>query len=192
VKTIVWDVDDVLNDLMRNWLEQQWLPRHPEHLVDYSDLTENPPHRVLGVSRGDYLDSLDEFRLTRMADLSPVPEVREWFEKRGHQFRHVALSAVPLLAAQISARWVFSYFGRWIRSFHFVPSPRQGDPPFHYDQSKSEFLRWLGLGDIMVDDNPANVAAGVDLGLVGVLFPRPWNTGSGSILHLLEQLSLQA
>ena len=192
MKTIVWDVDDVLNDLTGNWFEQQWLPQHPHCLVGYSELTVNPPHRVLGVSRESYLESLDEFRLTRMADLAPVPEVREWFERHGREFRHVALSAVPLRAAHISAGWVMRCFGRWIRSFHFVPSPRQDDPPFHYDQSKGEFLRWLGLGDIMVDDQPVNLAAAAGLGLCSVLYPRPWNEGSESISHLLEQISLQS
>ena len=192
MKTIVWDVDDVLNDLMRDWLEQQWLPQHPESVADYSEITENPPHHILGVSREDYLESLDEFRLTRMADLAPVPEVRRWFDRHGPKFRHVVLTAVPLRAAHISAEWVTRHFGRWIRSFHFVPSPRQDDPPFHYDQSKGEFLRWLGLGDIIVDDHPVNLVAVANLGLSAVLFPRPWNNGSQSISDLLQQLSLEA
>jgi len=192
VKTIVWDVDDVLNDLMGNWLEQQWLPRNPGCPIGYAALTENPPHRVLGVSREAYLESLDDFRLARMADLNPVPEVRAWFEQQGHKFRHVVLTAVPVGTAHLSAGWVLRHFGEWIRSFHFVPSPRKDDPPFHYDQSKGEFLRWLGRGDILVDDQPANLAAAADLGLGGILFPRPWNDGSESIPALLERLSLQA
>ena len=192
MKTIVWDVDDVLNNLMESWFKQQWLPRHPECQVGYSELTENPPHRVLGVSREAYLDSLDEFRLTRMAGLAPATEVREWFEARGHQFRHVALTAVPLRAAHISAGWVMCYFGKWIRSFHFVPSPRQDDPPFHYDQFKGEFLRWLRQGDILVDDSSVNLTGAADLGLRGILFPRPWNNESKSVVGLLNQISLQA
>ena len=29
MKTIAWDVDDVLNDCMRTWFERTWLPAHP-------------------------------------------------------------------------------------------------------------------------------------------------------------------
>ena len=37
MKTIVWDVDDVLNDLMRDWLTQWWMPAHPETKIDYEN-----------------------------------------------------------------------------------------------------------------------------------------------------------
>ena len=45
--TLAWDVDDVLNDLMQVWLEEAWLPAHPECNVTYRDLTSNPPHREI-------------------------------------------------------------------------------------------------------------------------------------------------
>ena len=64
---IVWDIDDVLNDLMRAWFELHWRPRHPECSLHYSQLRENPPQRVLGISESEYLSSLDEFRLSGRA-----------------------------------------------------------------------------------------------------------------------------
>ena len=48
--TIVWDVDDVLNDLMAVWFRDAWLPKHAACPVRYEEITENPPHRVLGSS----------------------------------------------------------------------------------------------------------------------------------------------
>ena len=45
--TIAWDVDDVLNDLMRHWFKSTWKTTHPECKVIYEDLSENPPRQIL-------------------------------------------------------------------------------------------------------------------------------------------------
>ena len=59
MRTLVWDIDDVLNDLMRSWFTEEWLPTHPDCRLAYADLLENPPHRVLGIAEAEYLASLD-------------------------------------------------------------------------------------------------------------------------------------
>ena len=59
LKTIAWDVDDVLNNLMRAWFEEKWLIDHPECNLLYEGLTENPPHRLLETNVDNYLKSLD-------------------------------------------------------------------------------------------------------------------------------------
>ena len=51
MQTIVWDVDDVLNSLMYAWFTGAWMKEHPGCGVQYSGLTANPPHVVLGVAR---------------------------------------------------------------------------------------------------------------------------------------------
>src|SRR5579871_3024689 len=123
--TIVWDVDDVLNDLMRVWFEEEWRPKHPGCVLDYEGILDNPPHTLLGVDLADYQRSLDSFRLSGVySKLKPGPEVRDWFVRRGHDFHHLALTATPLACASVSAEWVFRNFGKWIRSFQFIPSPR--------------------------------------------------------------------
>lgn len=189
--TIAWDVDDVLNDLMRSWLRDEWLPRHPECGVSYGDLRSNPPQTLLGVSLDEYLASLDRFRRSRYAELQPLPEAKGWFERHGHRYRHLALSAVPLESAPVSAAWVLRHFGAWIRSFHFVPSRRPGGSIPVYDAGKSDFLRWLGKADVLVDDTAANVEAAREAGFQAVLMPRPWNGGAGTdacALGALERL----
>ena len=101
MRTIAWDVDDVLNDLMRAWLETAWKPQDPECRVSYDQLIANPPHLVLGITLADYLGSLDAFRLSdRFAKLVPRPEVLAWFRQHGHGFHHLALTAVPLRCAR--------------------------------------------------------------------------------------------
>jgi FMN phosphatase YigB (HAD superfamily) len=189
MNTIVWDVDDVLNDLTGVWLREQWRPAHPACLVTYSDLCCNPPHSVIGARLEEYLQSLDDFRLRRyLPDLAPLPEALAWFELHGHRYRHIALTSVPLQYAPISAGWVVRHFGRWIRSFNFVPSGRTGESIPVYDGSKQEFLSWWGNASVMVDDHPGNVESARNAGVRAVLMPRPWNNGTGAIEETFEKL----
>lgn len=189
MKTIVWDVDDVLNNFMEEWFEKQWLKTHPECKVIFHDLVENPPHKRLGITLSDYRNSLDEFRKNYGSQFKPVPEVLDWFIKNGHNYRHIALTAVPIAFSNISASWVFTYFGRWIRSFNVVPSPRDTDPDFTYDISKKEYLQWLGKGDILVDDNLININDAASLGLEVIIFPKPWNGIVTSKIDVLKKLN---
>ncbi|MFB0525749.1 MAG: hypothetical protein ACETVZ_09405 [Phycisphaerae bacterium] len=188
MKTIIWDVDDVLNDLMQTWLERWWLPSHPHCSINYDQISKNPPHDLLGASKSEYLASLDEFRLSEIAkEVVPVPEVLAWFHAYGDNFRHLALTATPLGSAPGSAAWVMRHFSRWIRSFHVVPSPRQGEQIPLYDKTKEDFLRWWGKVDILVDDSPMNAALAEAIGIQAVLIPRPWNQ---SRLTLTEALGV--
>lgn len=140
VRTIAWDVDDVLNDLMREWFTRAWLPAHPRCMVTYDALSANPPHEILGATREEYLRSLDAFRLQHARSLAPSAIVRAWLEANGTRYRHLALTATPLHTAPISAAWVMEHFGRWIRTFAVIPSPRAFDTSPKYDASKSDYL----------------------------------------------------
>lgn len=187
---IVWDVDDVLNDIARRWLEDAWIPGRPGCAVDYGMLTENPPHRILGVDAPTYLASLDAYRLSpAAAALAPVPEVLAWFRAHGDSCRHIALTARPASTAAAAASWVFQHFGRWIRTFHFVPSFRPGQELPDWERDKEDALRWLGLGDIFLDDSPANLEGARRLGLTAVTVPRPWNGSVSSIGEVLDGLT---
>ena len=100
MQTIVWDVDDVLNDLMRAWFTSVWKPENPDSLQSYQDIADNPPYRSLGITRAVYLASLDAFRLSDEAcHLTPNPAVLEWLRSYGDGYRHVALTARPLHSA---------------------------------------------------------------------------------------------
>ncbi|MDA8078182.1 MAG: hypothetical protein M0Z79_04505 [Nitrospiraceae bacterium] len=188
MRTIAWDVDDVLNDLMASWF-RQWKQDNKNCKASYGDLMENPPDRILGMNMQQYLASLDEFRLSvRYQELSPVKEVMEWFRKHGSRYRHIALTAVPHKAAAASAQWVFRNFGTWIRTFHFVPSKRPDSDIPVYDEDKAAFMRWIGRVDLFIDDNQDHVAAAGGAGVRSLLFPRPWNRGAGSVAALLREL----
>lgn len=192
MKTIVWDVDDVLNDLMRDWFTRAWCPAHPHCAVRYEDIVENPPHRVLGITREKYLSSLDAFRLGAGLTMAPCGEVLGWFQRYGDCCRHVALTAVPLRAADISAMWVIRHFGRWIRSFNVVPSPRPDEALQTGDRTKKEFLEWWGKADVLIDDSLVNVSAARELGIEALLCPRPWNNEVGDLRRTLDALTLFA
>lgn len=188
MKTIAWDVDDVLNDLMYLWF-QSWSTDNSASAVRYADLTENPPHGILGITMESYLKSLDTFRLSSSyLDMAPIKEVREWFVDNGGRFRHIALTAVPLSAASVSAQWVLRHFGIWIRTFHFVPSKRQDLTLPVYDESKLSFMQWLDKVDIFIDDNPEQVRKAEMFGVKAYLFPRPWNNGGLRVNEILGEI----
>lgn len=189
--TVAWDVDDVLNNLLQLWFENEWLPNNPQCSLKYDDLTENPPNQVIGISRKDYLASLDNFRLTeKVTEQQPVGEVIEWFKQYGSSFEHIALTAAPLQAAQFSARWVINNFGSWIRTFHFIPPHRNGQNIIQYDKSKADFLKRLNSESVIfIDDTEENVNKVKEAGFDGILMPRPWNSNNASINETLELLT---
>ncbi len=188
LKTVVWDVDDVLNDLMRSWF-LLWRQGHPGCAVSYEDLKKNPPHEVLGITMDNYLESLDEFRGSPLYEnMAPLKEVKEWFLQDGSRFRHIALSAVPLRAASISAQWVLRNFGNWIRTFHFVPSKREDETIEQYDRDKADLLKRLEGVDLFIDDNADHVLAARKAGIDALFFPRPWNRSRMSVTETLAKV----
>ena len=187
--TVVWDVDDVLNDLMYQWFVYGWRVQHSDCLISYQELTSNPPHQVLGIGRTDYLASMDCFRETERArNMSPNPEVLAWFRKKGGRFRHIALTARPLETAPDVAYWVMHHFGAWIRCFGVVPTRSQEGLPI-YDRTKTQYLAWLGRGDIIVDDSTENIREAESLGLRTLQPAQPWNSSQLTVSDLLRQLS---
>jgi hypothetical protein len=190
MQTIIWDVDDVLNDLMRVWFEDWISSRNSLNSLSYDQLSSNPPHEILQISKSEYLASLDAYRLSEKAQrMQPVPEILDWFATHGGRFHHVALTAVPLCACHVSAGWVMRNFGRWIQSFNVVPSPRPSDQTGQCHRTKSDFLRWWGKADVLVDDNPDSVAAALSLGMNAILIPRPWNSSPLTIDEALRVLT---
>lgn len=189
MQTIFWDIDDVLNDLMKRWFEDLWLRENPQCTIKYSDIKENPPHRILGVTLENYLVSLDHYREKFYRYLNPRQEIISWFEKYGDKARHIAVSAVPLSAVPASAEWLFSHYGLWIRTIHVVPSFRQGEKMIEYDKSKADFFVWLSKKGIFVDDNEANFKFLENSLIKCVLWPQPWNSSCLSPKDTLEILT---
>ena len=175
--TLVWDVDDVLNSLTEVWFEQEWLPCHPNQpLTQYDDLKENPPHRLLGVPKAEYLASLDHFRATQYHALEPNATIRAWMRRNGPQFRHVALTAAPLATSSQTGEWVYRHWGRWIRTIHVVPSKRANCSAKTWDPSKVDYLRWFGHKDVvLIEDNLATCAEAFAAGFHVLRVPQPWN-----------------
>lgn len=187
--TIFWDVDDVLNDLMQSWFVEAWKPGHPECTLAYSDFTENPPDRVLGVDRAAYLESLDAYRASdRARELRPNIAILDWLRQYGHRYRHAALTARPLASAPAAAEWLFRHFGAWLRSFGLVPSRPAADVPV-YDRDKGDFLRWFGNAAVLIDDSEENTRAAERFGFRTLLYPQPWNQSLLTVPEMLGKLT---
>jgi hypothetical protein len=188
MRTIVWDVDDVLNNLTECWLAR-WSAKPPEPALDYRSIRKNPPHELLSISFETYLESLDEIRASADAheQLTPNPEILHWLTGQGHRYRHIALTARPPHTAGPAAAWVLNHFGAWIRSVAFVPVRKPAAWP-DYDLRKVDYLQWLNVQSILVDDSPTHVGEMKENGLDALLFPQPWNTSTQSVAELMIQL----
>jgi phosphoglycolate phosphatase-like HAD superfamily hydrolase len=187
MKTIVWDIDDVLNDSTKVWLETNWLPFHPDCTLKYENLTENPPHGLLGIKREEYLNSLDKFRLSSQAQaMIPDLHLMNWFKENGIRFRHVALTARPRKTVSPAIDWVLRYYSEWFQTFSFVPAERDGESPSHPDHNKGDFLLWLGRADYFIDDHPGNIITASKLGIKAFLVARPWNSGGFTLEDIVE------
>jgi len=190
--TVVWDVDDILNDLMYQWFHHGWLVEHPDCRLSYEELASNPPDAVLGVSRSEYLTSMDRFRRTeRGSKMEPNAEILSWFREHGSRFRHIALTARPLETAPDVAHWVLRHFGGWIRCFGVVPTRLEEEFPV-YDRNKGEYLAWLGRGDVLVDDATENILQASSRGMKTMQLAQPWNNSPLTLPVLLRELSQMA
>ncbi len=187
--TVVWDVDDVLNDLMAAWLVHVWAPAHPDRPIALADVRANPPHQLLGIDRAAYHASLDAFRLgDGYAAMAPNPSILAWLEAKGERCHHVALTATAYRAAPSTAAWVLRHFGSWIRQFAFVPADRPGEVLPRFDADKGAWLSRLRAPAVLVDDGPANLAAAASAGAGAIRWPQPWNGGSGTPADALREL----
>ena len=187
--TFVWDVDDVLNDLMRTWFTNEWLPGHPECRLAYSDIRENPPDRVLGISKAGYLASLDAFRLSEKARaMTPNRGILDWLRCHGAPHRHMALTARPLASAPCLSEWLLRHFGDYVRFFGVAPARIAGGVP-SYDTCKEDFLGWFGKADVLIDDSEENIAGARRLGIRSVLYPQPWNRNPDTVEETLRHLA---
>ena len=191
MKTIAWDVDDVLNEMMFYWFEDCYKNEHNNIKQNFKDLVNNPPQDILGISNDEYLKSLDRFRISEKGrNLPPNQRVLAWFNEHGYKYRHVALTARPLKTVPILSEWVFRYYGDWIRTLSFIPSKRTGQNIPVYDSRKADFLTWFGKADLFIDDSTENVQESEKAGIKSLLYPRPWNNSCLTVNQFFKKASI--
>lgn len=190
MKTIVWDIDDVLNELMLCWFQYFCEIRQDIIPIGFDDLKKNPPCNILDISLDEYLTSLDNFRASENSrNMTPNNKIITWFHEYGHKYRHIALTSRSRKTISVLAEWLFRFYGDWIRTISFIPSERSGENLPVYDSSKAEFLKWLDKVDLFIDDSEENILDAKRAGVNAVLFPRPWNSSALTVDKLLHQVS---
>lgn len=190
MKTIIWDVDDVLNDLMYSWFKEYQRVYDPNSNLSYDDLIQNPPHEILGITLNEYKLSLDNYRNSEKGrNLKPNEQIINWLRKNGPKFRHIAITARPKQTIPFLAEWIFLHFGDWIRTLSFIPSYREDEKLPVYDKTKTDFIIWLGKVDYFIDDSEENIKAAEKIGITSFLFPQPWNDGKLTVKKILKKIS---
>jgi hypothetical protein len=175
---------------MYSWFHEYQETYNPTSTLKYQELSQNPPHEIIGITLKEYLCSLDEFRDSEKGrSLTPNKQVLNWLTKDGAKYRHVGLTARSKQTIPALAEWTFHHFGDWIRTLSFIPANREGESLPVYDKSKTDFLKWLEKADFYVDDLSENVKEAEEIGITAFLFPQPWNNGQLATREILSKIS---
>lgn len=191
MKTIIWDIDDVLNDLMHQWFNNYKFSHNLCIVDNYEEIIDNPPYELFNISKDNYLHSLDIFRKQNFKLLKPKKEILDWFEQYGSITENIVLTATPISCVSYSAEWLFRYFGEWIISFHFIPSYRNNSYETIYYKNKGELIKSLNKKDIIfIEDNEKNIREAKKLNpdIKTFCVKQPWNTGR-KVKDILEELT---
>jgi len=187
VQTIlIWDVDDVLNDLTIRVLEELGVVNTGPVTSSFS----NPRDYVLslGYEEDTYLTCLDNVRRNVFHELKPNAEIQSWLQEHGSKYSHMALTSTPLQFCSNSASWVFAHFSHWIDSFGCTPSPRPTDPKGMRYRTKAEYLTRLSTPYILIDDTVSNLEQIDPINGFGLQFPTRWSS-TQTIPECLQSIS---
>ena len=174
MKTIAWDVDDVLNECMRTWLKPRGCPP--------IRAGRSPTRKSWRIRRA--ASSAARGGISRLA--RRVPPVGP--PGRCSRFRRSCIgssstarscgtwpSAPCHCRRPISAAWVFCHFGRWIRSFHFFPRRTRANPALRSLERRG--VATMGNDRRVGGRQSRQFGLRQTFGNRTFCFPRPWNQG---------------
>lgn len=175
---------------MDAWLKTFWKKEQPSCKVKFSELSENPPHRILGCTLKEYFLSLDSFRNSSEGSrIMPRPEVLAWFQHHGDRFENHIITARPQATVAAAAEWVFRHFGTWVRHFHYTPAVRDRTDILERIFCKGDVIRKLGGGYAIIDDSPQQLESAGNHVCHKILVPQPWNQQRRPLEDCLEKLN---
>jgi len=184
---LIWDVDDVLNQLMGAWLKY-WNHENNSNFV-LKDIKENPPNKILGISREIYFNSLDEFRNTEAGkSVQEDSTVKNWFNNHGNKYNHMACTARPIETMPNQSWWIYQNYGQWIHTIHAAGTYRELETDYR-TVSKADFISWIDQKVIFIDDSEENINAVSATGSDTILYPQPWNGANYSAKNFITILN---
>ena len=152
--TILVDLDDTITDLLTPWIEA--LNAKYRFSVRREDVKEWDMQKAFPLlTRDEISEPLRDRQLWR--NVRPLPGARECLEKlmlRGHEIYIVTTSHYTTIEAKLE-ECLFRYF-----------------PFIGYDRVIIANNKSIIRGDILIDDNPANLTSGVHW---GILIDAPYN-----------------
>jgi len=187
---VAWDVDDVLSELVREWI------RFKQPAVKYEDIVCELPDLRWGYAgtQAEFLAELDDVKQNHHHEFRPCAAVLDWFRTTGHLAEHVAITSAPRFLMPVMSEWVFRMYGEWIYTVHCMPSKRPNveDHPYFIGNSKGRFLRDHYFNQrpvLLIDDLSHNIQSAHDHGIPCVTFPQPWNGSKESVGAALERVT---
>jgi hypothetical protein len=180
VLNIVWDIDSVLNNFEEEWFLYYKSINHEKYKnLFFNDIVDNPPHNILGITKEEYLESLNYFRKYCMHTVKPNMSVLDWLNVYGSKINSSVLTSALYPSLEESAYWLFSNYKRYIRSYTVIPSYINKENAIIYDETKLDFLKKTRNVDIFIDDNEKTINSVKEfLPHIKVFCPKqPWNNG---------------
>jgi len=182
---IVWDVDDVLNCLMKSWL-QYWSQESGLKII-LNEIIKNPPQDILGITKEDYLNSLDTFRNSDLGkDLEVNHIIKKWFLHHGNKFNHIACTGRPIRTMPNQAWWLYKNYSQWIKTVHMTGADRDLESR---KISKADFISFINSDVVFIDDCENNINSVSKIGGITLLYPQPWNKANYTEVEFISKLN---
>lgn len=187
MKTICWDVDNVLNNLIEEWLiYYKYVNLGKYDHIKFNQLLHYNLYNSLNITEKEFIESLDYFTINYYKTLKPNKVILNWFTLYGHLTHNIVLTAFPLRYIEISAQWVLKYYGQWIRSYAFTPLEIREDTII-YDKTKSDYINRMGNIDIFIEDSEKNILNSQATN--NLILKRPWNNSEMDEIRLLKEIN---
>lgn len=190
---IAIDIDDTLNNLMQVWLLHYNLQRGT--LFKFEDLKVNPPHEILGITKKDYINNLDKFKINYYNKVIVNKKFWWWFDINGTKANFIAITSTSMETVSESSKWLFNCFGEWIRNYVVIPNHTDKYHEYKYFQSKAQWMDWFGKVDIYIDDNEKSIKQVNEIcpKVKTICIKQPWNSGleTKRVLEILDKEILQ-
>lgn len=175
LQAIYVDLDGVLCDMVGPALEihqrQDLLAGWPKGVYDLE--------KAIGITMDEFWAKIDEKGYDFWANLPAYEWMRDLMRTCYQYSERVVLCSKPSRSHYSSGgkhQWIAKHFGRRFRDFIITPQK------YHA----------AGPNRLLIDDCEKNIIQWQRAGGMGLLFPQPWNSGSGTVVDVIQSIAVVA
>lgn len=188
MKTIIWDVDDTLNNFRFDWfLHNKEELKKIDHDISYDYFNIKNPYNILNDNKDTFIKSLKDFKNYNHFKITVNKEIYNWFYKYGKNYNHIILTKCSKDYFEFAVNFVNKYFGKWIQSYNYISGNKKDN--LNEFLTKAEFIKkYFKEIKYFIDDSEKNCKQVEELGIKTFCPKQPWNNGM-DIKDILEELN---